>query len=88
MLVGMGARNVMLPLSTAALREVDIIGSFRYSNTYPSALALLGGGKLLNIERLITHRFGLDDTASAFELMARGKDEHGNMVLKVMVGDA
>jgi L-iditol 2-dehydrogenase len=86
MLVGMGSPNIMLPLSTAALREVDIHGSFRYANTYPTALALLGSGKLKNVEKLITHRFPLEDTAHAFELLARGKDENGKMVLKIMIG--
>lgn len=88
MLVGMGSRNVMLPLSAAALREVDIHGSFRYANTYPAALALLASGKLENVERLITHRFALEDSARAFELLSKGKDDQGNMVLKVMIGDS
>ncbi|KAF7344410.1 Sorbitol dehydrogenase [Mycena sanguinolenta] len=86
MLIGMGSRNVMLPLSTAALREVDIQGSFRYANTYPAALALLASGKLKNVDALITHRFSLAQTAQAFSLLARGKDEAGKMVLKVMIG--
>ncbi|KAF8205444.1 chaperonin 10-like protein [Mycena galopus ATCC 62051] len=86
MLIGMGSRNVMLPLSSAALREVDIQGSFRYANTYPAALALLASGKLDNVDKLVTHRFSLAQTAQAFNLLARGKDEAGNMVLKVMIG--
>ncbi|RPD54951.1 GroES-like protein [Lentinus tigrinus ALCF2SS1-7] len=86
MLVGMGARNVTLPLSAAATREVDIHGSFRYAHTYPTALALLASGKLPNIENIITHRLPLKDTARAFELLARGRDDEGNMVIKVMVG--
>jgi len=85
MLVGMGTRNVLLPLSAAALREVDIQGSFRYANTYTDALSLLASGKLENIGKLVTHRLSLEDTARAFELLARGKDEHDNMVLKVMI---
>ncbi|EGO03885.1 hypothetical protein SERLA73DRAFT_84062 [Serpula lacrymans var. lacrymans S7.3] len=85
MLVGMGSRNLVLPLSAAALREVDIQGSFRYANTYPTALQLLASGKLKGVEKLITHRFALEDTSRAFELLARGKDEDGNMVLKVMI---
>lgn len=85
MLIGMGTRNVMLPLSTAALREVDIQGSFRYANTYPTALSLLASGKLKNVEKLITHRFPLEDTKRAFDLLARGQDEEGRMVLKVMI---
>lgn len=86
MLVGMGTRNITLPLSAAALREVDIQGSFRYCNTYPAALALLGSGKLPNLESLITHRFPLDQSAQAFDLLSRGRDEDGKMVLKVMIG--
>lgn len=86
MLIGMGSRNVMLPLSSAALREVDIQGSFRYANTYPAALALLASGKLKNVDALVTHRFSLAQTAQAFNLLARGKDEDGKMVLKVMIG--
>ncbi|KAH9836254.1 GroES-like protein [Rhodofomes roseus] len=86
MLVGMGSRNVMLPLSAAATREVDVLGSFRYANTYPTALALLAAGKLPNIEKIISHRFPLADAAQAFELMARGRDDDGRMVMKVMVG--
>lgn len=86
MLIGMGTRNVMLPLSAAALREVDIHGSFRYANTYPTALGLLSSGQLENVEKLVTHRFGLKDTRKAFETLERGVDEHGRLVLKIMVG--
>ncbi|KAH0826579.1 chaperonin 10-like protein [Lanmaoa asiatica] len=85
MLVGMGARNVMLPLSVAALREVDIQGSFRYANTYTDALSLLTSGKLQGIGKLVTHRLDLENAARAFELLARGEDEDGNMVIKVMI---
>ncbi|KAH6905535.1 NADP(H)-dependent ketose reductase [Coprinopsis sp. MPI-PUGE-AT-0042] len=86
MLIGMGSRNVTLPLSAAACREVDIHGSFRYANTYPDALALLASGRLEGISNLVTHRFTLDRAQEAFQLMAQGVDEEGNMVLKVMVG--
>ncbi|KAI0717313.1 GroES-like protein [Fomitopsis betulina] len=86
MLIGMGSRNVTLPISAAATREVDILGSFRYANTYPSALALLAAGKLPNVENIISHRFPLADSAKAFDLMARGRDDDGRMVMKVMVG--
>jgi len=85
MLVGMGTRNTSLPLSAAALREVDVQGSFRYANTYPQALDLLASGALQNLDKLITHSFGLSDTARAFELLTRGVDERGDMVLKVMI---
>jgi len=86
MLIGMGTPNATLPLSAAALREVDIQGSFRYANAYPTALSLLASGKLPNIEKLITHRFKLEQTSHAFELLARGVDDDGHMVLKVVIG--
>lgn len=87
MLIGMGTRNVMLPLSAAAIREVDIHGSFRYANTYPTALELLSSGKLDNVEKLVTHRFSLNDTKKAFDVLDKGVDEEGRTVLKIMVGN-
>jgi len=86
MLIGMGSRNVSLPLSSAACREVDILGSFRYCDTYPDALALLASGELENVEKLVTHRFKLQDTKQAFEIMQKGVDDNGDIVIKVMVG--
>ncbi|KZO95473.1 GroES-like protein [Calocera viscosa TUFC12733] len=85
-LVGMGTPAAMFPLSAAALREVDVIGVFRYHHTYPEALRLIGSGALAGIEKMVTHRFALEDTQRAFELLAKGGDEHSGMVIKVMVG--
>jgi L-iditol 2-dehydrogenase len=85
MLIGMGTRNVALPLSSAALREVDIQGSFRYANTYPTAIALLASGKLKNVDRLVTHRFPLKDTKRAFDLLSKGHDDEGKMIMKIMI---
>lgn len=85
-LVGMGTPNPVVPLSAAALREVDIVGVFRYANTYPEALALLGSGKLAGVERMVTQRFPLEEAGKAFELLTQGKDEKGGLVVKVMVG--
>lgn len=89
MLIGMGTRTALLPLSTAALREVDILGSFRYADTYPQALALLASPSSelrTMVGKLVTHRFGLSDTKKAFETLAKGTDEKGGLVLKIMVG--
>lgn len=40
MLIGMGTRTAYLPLSAAALHEVDTPGPFRYAYTHPEAIAL------------------------------------------------
>lgn len=88
LLIGMGTRQTVLPLSAAATREVDVLGSFRYADTYPEALALLareGSFVRAHADALVSHRFALADARRAFELLAKGRDEHGAMVLKVVV---
>ena len=88
-LVGMGTPVQTLPLGAAALREVDIIGVFRYANCYPAAIALFASGKLAGIEEgLVTHRVRLGEGEKAFRLAANaakeGEDE-GRVVVKVVV---
>ena len=90
-IVGMGNPIQTLPISAAALREVDILGTFRYANAYPEAIELVSdqNPQLPDLEKLITHRFrGLDRIESAFEMAARTKDADGKLVLKVVVENA
>ena len=44
MLIGMGNPIQTLPVSAAALREVDLVGVFRYANTYKDAIELVASG--------------------------------------------
>jgi len=84
--IGMGTSAMLLPTGASLIREVDIMGVFRYANTYPAALALLGSGQLPNVEKLVTHRYPLDQAEEAFADVARGKGKNGEMVVKVMIG--
>jgi L-iditol 2-dehydrogenase len=88
-MVGMGTPVQTLPLSAAHLREVDILGIFRYANTYPTAIRLLCGQRkngLPSLDKMVTHRFkGLDKAQGAFELAGRTSDDDGNLVLKVVI---
>ncbi|KAI9167112.1 l-iditol 2-dehydrogenase [Paramyrothecium foliicola] len=88
-MVGMGTPVQTLPLSVAHLREIDILGIFRYANTYPTGIRLLcGQGKngLPSLDKMVTHRFkGLDKAQGAFELAGRTCDDDGNLVLKVVI---
>ncbi|CAJ1952615.1 unnamed protein product [Sphenostylis stenocarpa] len=79
-LVGMGHSVMTLPLTPAAVREVDVVGVFRYMNTWPLCLEFLRSGKI-DVKPLITHRFGFSqkEVEEAFETSARG----GNAI-KVM----
>ncbi|KAI9073710.1 hypothetical protein K1719_044334 [Acacia pycnantha] len=80
-LVGMGHSKMTIPLMPATTtREVDVIGIFRYKNTWPLCLDFLRSGKI-DVKPLITHRFGFSqkEVEEAFETSARG----GNAI-KVM----
>lgn len=84
----MGSPIQTLPLSAASLREVDIIGTFRYANTYPNAISLVASNNLLlpDLERLVTHRFhGLEHAPAAFDMAGKASDEQGKLVLKVVI---
>ncbi|KDP22337.1 hypothetical protein JCGZ_26168 [Jatropha curcas] len=72
-LVGMGHNEMTVPLTSAATREVDVIGVFRYKNTWPLCLEFLKSGKI-DVKPLITHRFGFSqkEVEEAFETSARG----------------
>ncbi|OAL40014.1 hypothetical protein AYO20_00927 [Fonsecaea nubica] len=88
-LVGMGTPVQTLPLGAAALREVDIIGVFRYANCYPAAIALFASGQLDGVaEDLITHRVALADGEKAFRVASNtgleGEDE-GRVPVKVVI---
>uniref|UniRef100_L2FEG3 Sorbitol dehydrogenase n=1 Tax=Colletotrichum fructicola (strain Nara gc5) TaxID=1213859 RepID=L2FEG3_COLFN len=88
-MVGMGTPVQTLPLSVAHLREIDILGIFRYANTYPTGVRLLcakGNGGLPRLDDMVTHRFkGLENASKAFELASRTCDDEGNLVLKVVI---
>lgn len=92
-MVGMGTPTQTLPMSVAHLREVDILGIFRYANTYPTGIRLLcsqakngPGHSLPSLDKMVTHRFkGLDKAQDAFELATRTSDDNGNLVIKIVI---
>ncbi|KAF2766142.1 GroES-like protein [Teratosphaeria nubilosa] len=90
MLVGMGHPIQTLPLGAAALREVDIVGVFRYANTYQESIEIVQqaarSAEGPDFTKLVTHRFpGLEQAPKAFEMAGRTKDEDGKLVLKVVI---
>ncbi|CAJ2503186.1 Uu.00g105800.m01.CDS01 [Anthostomella pinea] len=89
MLIGMGTPIQTLPMSAAALREIDIRGVFRYASTYQYGLELLADREksgLPDISKLATHRFGgLDRVVDAFQMAGKPVDDEGKLVLKVVI---
>lgn len=82
-LVGMGSDDLALPVSLVQERELVVTGVFRYANTWPTALALLeadartGDGSL---SALLTHHFGLDETAAALTTAQRDASAMKSMI--------
>lgn len=72
-LVGMGHSVMQVPLTPAAAREVDVLGVFRYRNTYQLCIDLISTGRI-DVKPLITHHFGFSqkDVEDAFETSAKG----------------
>jgi L-iditol 2-dehydrogenase len=56
-----------------------VTGTFRYANTWPTAIALVASGRV-DLDRLVTGHYGLDRVEEA--LLAGRRDEH---TVKVMV---
>lgn len=69
-IVGMGKPLQEISLGAAAVREVDILAVWRYSNTFPTAIAYLQA-KQLDVASLVTHQFDLKDAKTAFELIGK-----------------
>ena len=94
MLIGMGNPVQELPIGAAALREVDVLGVFRYNNTYTRGIEILSraqkeldaGKSVPDITKLITHRVqGLGRAGHAFEIASQPVDSDESCVLKVII---
>ncbi|XP_055614688.1 sorbitol dehydrogenase-like [Uranotaenia lowii] len=72
-MVGIGSRDMNLPITVALVREVNILSAFRYANAYPVALTMVANGTI-DATRLITHHYDLQDSLKAFELARLGLD--------------
>jgi L-iditol 2-dehydrogenase len=78
-LVGMGGDEVPLPLSVVQERELELTGTFRYANTWPTAIALVASGRI-DLDRLVTGTYRLDQAEEA--LTAGRRDQR---TVKVVV---
>ena len=70
-LVGMGGDELPLPLSVVQERELTVTGTFRYANTWPTAIALVATGQV-DLDAMVTARFPL---AEAERALTAGRDD-------------
>ncbi|KAF5005234.1 hypothetical protein FDECE_8292 [Fusarium decemcellulare] len=67
-IVGLGRPMQMLNLGLAVVREVELLGVWRYANTFPTAINMLAAGRL-DLKSLVTHRFDLLDAEKGLKLV-------------------
>ena len=71
-LVGMGpGEEGTLPLAVIQSREIWVTGTFRYANTYPTAIALAATGRV-DLKAIMSRRFELDEAEAA---LRAGRDD-------------
>ena len=70
--IGVGRPEIKIPFMRLSTREVDLQFQYRYANTWPRAIRLLRGG-VLNLSKLVTHRFPLEKAVEAFKVAADAK---------------
>lgn len=68
-IIGVGRNEVNIAFMRASVREVDIQLQYRYSNTWPRAIRLIENG-VIDLSKLVTHRFPLEDALKAFNTAA------------------
>ena len=60
----MGADEITMPLGLIQGRELTITGTFRYANTYPTAIALAASGRV-DLDGMVTSHYRLDEAEAA-----------------------
>jgi L-iditol 2-dehydrogenase len=70
--IGVGKNEMKIPFMRLSTREIDLQFQYRYCNTWPRAIRLVKSG-VIDLKKLVTHRFSLDDAVTAFETAANPK---------------
>ncbi|PID57382.1 alcohol dehydrogenase [candidate division KSB3 bacterium] len=68
-----GQDSFPMPVVQAIDKELDIMGIFRYANVYPYAIQLVSSGRI-NIDPLVTHRYGLGQVTEALNVAHERRD--------------
>ncbi|XP_050070344.1 sorbitol dehydrogenase-like isoform X2 [Anopheles maculipalpis] len=71
-LVGLGNKDVQLPMVDAISREIEITTAMRYNHDYPAALEIVASG-YVDVKPLVSHHFELQDVHEAFRVASQGE---------------
>jgi len=70
--VGMSpGEEATIPLAVLQNRELTLTGTFRYANTYPTAIGLVAAGRV-DLEAIVSGHYALDEAEQALQA---GKDD-------------
>ncbi|HTE64481.1 MAG TPA: NAD(P)-dependent alcohol dehydrogenase [Solirubrobacteraceae bacterium] len=82
-IVGMGpGATAEVPLALIQNREIWLTGTFRYANTYPTAIAL-AASRRVDLAAIVTGHYGLDDAEAA---LRAGRADPASVKVMVMPG--
>jgi L-iditol 2-dehydrogenase len=70
--IGVGKNEMKIPFMRLSTQEIDLQYQYRYCNTWPRAIRLVKNG-VIDLKKLVTHRFPLEDALKAFEIAADPK---------------
>jgi L-iditol 2-dehydrogenase len=70
--IGVGKNEMTIPFMRLSTQEIDLQYQYRYSNTWPRAIRLVQNG-VIDLRKLVTHRFAIEDALKAFETAANPK---------------
>lgn len=80
--IGLYDGNVPIRTKEIIDREIDVIGSYRYSNTYLNVIKLINSG-ILKVKPLISHIFNLAEIAKAFELADKREENYLKIIIRM-----
>ncbi|KAK9465559.1 chaperonin 10-like protein [Lipomyces arxii] len=81
--IGVGASTQNIPFMILSVNEIELKFQYRYANQWPKAIRLMNAGLLDGVQKLITHRFALEDSIKAFATSANP----ASGAVKVMITD-
>ncbi|CEN62533.1 Putative Sorbitol dehydrogenase [Aspergillus calidoustus] len=70
--IGVGKNEMKIPFMRLSTQEIDLQYQYRYCNTWPRAIRLVKNG-VIDLKKLVTHRYALEDALKAFETAANPK---------------